>query len=354
MSTSFTGSVVEQSDKGRVFKPKLQTSERQDSYDTSDGKTGWSLPGKFHVYDLCFFECLASIFLRNSRLKQQRCPTKTKPISDSSVKVAGNFSTNARAKVSNGGSIQSLGLQTSFDDKATTDLTQQGLLIQPSSILRKSLFTNIAVAAANRTMSGGDPYDNNAATNQYRLSHKYSASQFISATRRIGLPAINLQKPLAIVAGQGVVRKQADTPTKDDNLKQFGEILQTKIDSFYKILLDEVSLLHTRMLKYFEQERRVLVLDAGQCTALTSVNKPGGLMFIEPNFNRISIVCICTKLDQVESLRRDSQTGRLRRDLEDRLCTKETLDAIEALGIRIEVNVSREEMELAENELKAV
>lgn len=120
-----------------------------------------------------------------------------------------------------------------------------------------------------------------------------------------------------------------------ESLRKLASVVQSSYDTFYKALTSDAIQASTReaLIKYFEQERRVLVLE-------TTKSQDG-----------VSVVCICTKSTHLETLWRGYTAERLREDLEDRLVTEQMLDVIKALGLRLEVEITREEAEQAAVEL---
>lgn len=119
-----------------------------------------------------------------------------------------------------------------------------------------------------------------------------------------------------------------------ESLRKLASTVQGSYEAFYVALTSD-ALASTRdaLVRYLEQERSVLVLE-------TTRTQDG-----------VAIVCICTKSSQLETLWRDYSLERLQMDLEDRLVTKELLVAINALGLRLDVEVGREEIDLATAEL---
>ena len=89
---------------------------------------------------------------------------------------------------------------------------------------------------------------------------------------------------------------------------------------------------YSQLLRYFEQDRGVLVLET----------------FCDSGF---VIVSICMKVDQLEQLRRDYCNGKLNKDLENCLVTDEVLQKVSAKGIKIQTDIDQDEFELAEQEL---
>lgn len=120
-----------------------------------------------------------------------------------------------------------------------------------------------------------------------------------------------------------------------ESLRKLANVVQGSYDTFYIALTSDAIQASTReaLIKYFEQERSVLVLE-------TTKSQDG-----------VSVVCICTKSNHLETLWRDYTAERLREDLEDRLVTEQMLDVIKALGLRLEVEITREEAEQATVEL---
>ena len=120
-------------------------------------------------------------------------------------------------------------------------------------------------------------------------------------------------------------------------LRKMAALVQNKCDSVYDLLNDHRSSAHENLLRYFEQERRVLVFETENSST------PDGM----------KIVCICTKESQLDLLRRDYSLDRLLDDLEDRLIDKELQRSVGVLGVKLDVEINRDELEMAETELRS-
>ena len=120
------------------------------------------------------------------------------------------------------------------------------------------------------------------------------------------------------------------------SLKCAAEHLQSKADAIYAHLRDSSTLSHAQLLRYFEQERGVLVLET------TSVQH--GLI----------VVNICTKREQLEGMRRDHANGKLNRDVEACIVNGDGGDMLESVGVKalkLRTSIDREQLEIAEHEL---
>ena len=119
-----------------------------------------------------------------------------------------------------------------------------------------------------------------------------------------------------------------------ESLRKLASTVQSSYEALYVALTSD-ALASTRdvLVRYMEQERSVLVLE-------TTRTQDG-----------VGVICICTKSSQLETLWRDYSLERLQMDLEDRLVTKELLVAMNALGLRLDVEIGREEIDLATAEL---
>jgi len=117
-----------------------------------------------------------------------------------------------------------------------------------------------------------------------------------------------------------------------ENLKNIAEIFQAKSDIVYSIVRDTSSASYSQLLKYFEQDRGVLVLDTNCQEGLVIVN-------------------ICMKMEQLEQLRRDYGNGKLTKDVENCIVTDYLLSRVGAKGIKLNTDIDREEFDLAEQEL---
>ena len=121
-----------------------------------------------------------------------------------------------------------------------------------------------------------------------------------------------------------------------DSLRSIAELLQNKADNIYAHLRDSSTKTNAEILRYFEQDRGVLVLE-------THTQQQG-----------VIIVNICTKKEQLERIRRDYASGKLTRDLET--CVNQSdkgvlLDSVGARAIKLQINVDKEQLLLAEQEL---
>ena len=126
------------------------------------------------------------------------------------------------------------------------------------------------------------------------------------------------------------------TPKENRNsvasLRNLANTVQEKSEVFYEILRDPNSGPRDAVLKYFEQDRGVLILDA---------NATEGFV----------VAAICMKLEQLDELRRHHGNGKLAHDLQGVIVTEKILDQVGATAIHLEVEINKEEFELAEQEL---
>ena len=117
-----------------------------------------------------------------------------------------------------------------------------------------------------------------------------------------------------------------------ENLRNMADTFRQKANALYSILRDPSSVTFVELLKYFEQDRGVLVLDTSCEEGLVIVN-------------------ICMKVEQLEQLRRDYQNGRLTQDIEKCIITDDVLQTVGAKGVKLRAAVNQDEFDLAEQEL---
>ena len=118
-----------------------------------------------------------------------------------------------------------------------------------------------------------------------------------------------------------------------ENLKNLADTFKQKANVFYTILRDPESESAQTLVKYFEQERGVLVLDT-DCQQ--------GFMIIN----------ICMRVEQIESLRKDYSNGKLSKDIESCVITEDVLSKMTVKGMKLHTIVDQEELEIAEQELR--
>lgn len=117
-----------------------------------------------------------------------------------------------------------------------------------------------------------------------------------------------------------------------ERLRSLVDMFNTKAEEIYHVFSERSSAPYSQLLRYFEQDRGVLVLES----------------FTDCGF---VIVNICMKLEQLEQLRRDYRNGKLNKDLENCLVTEEVLQKVAAKGIKLQTDIDQDEFELAEQEL---
>ncbi|ESO10716.1 hypothetical protein HELRODRAFT_167210 [Helobdella robusta] len=83
-----------------------------------------------------------------------------------------------------------------------------------------------------------------------------------------------------------------------EDLKKVSDSIQRICQSVYDQFADNHSPLNAMLVRYFEQDRGVLMLETSTCN------------------NKLLIKCICTKLDQVTSIDQDISSNRLATDVE--------------------------------------
>lgn len=130
--------------------------------------------------------------------------------------------------------------------------------------------------------------------------------------------------------------QRLDSHSREDeieNLKNLADTFRQKANIFYSILRDPESSSSTTLVKYFEQERGVLVLDT-ECSQ--------GFMIIN----------ICMRVEQLDQLRRDYSSGTLAKDVEKAVISEEVLTKIGAKGIKLNTLIDLDELELADQELR--
>lgn len=112
--------------------------------------------------------------------------------------------------------------------------------------------------------------------------------------------------------------------------------------------------LHCHVARYFEAERRTLVLDT---LIVDALNGGGGGSFhatTTSNSCSLSVVVICPTAKHLESLRRDCSSGQLREDLEQRLLTADLIDELNAEvdAVRLEVHLDVDDVALAQSDFQ--
>jgi len=117
-----------------------------------------------------------------------------------------------------------------------------------------------------------------------------------------------------------------------ENLRNMADTFRQKAERLYDVLGQSDSSSYTSLLKYFEQQRGVLVLET---------NCDGGFVMVN----------ICMKSDQLDQLRRDYQSGKLTRDIEACIITDDLLTSIGAKAVKLRAAVNQDDFELAEQEL---
>ncbi|XP_014785511.1 uncharacterized protein LOC106880179 [Octopus bimaculoides] len=111
-----------------------------------------------------------------------------------------------------------------------------------------------------------------------------------------------------------------------------GEVLDEKAHRFY-VLFDSAGNSHyTNLIKYFEQDRGTLVMSALRRDTLVVMN-------------------ICMTKDQLKQLQSDYSTGKLTRDIEQRLVNMQVLNAVDAKELRLSTIIDDSEFSQAEEEL---
>ena len=132
----------------------------------------------------------------------------------------------------------------------------------------------------------------------------------------------------------GPLNNEHQKSVRDDveKLRSLVDLFNNKADEVYDVFSDRSSAPYSQLLRYFEQDRGVLVLE--------TLSDSG---FV--------IVSICMKVDQLEQLRRDYCNGKLNKDLGNCLVTDEVLQKVSAKGIKIQTDIDQDEFELAEQEL---
>ena len=126
--------------------------------------------------------------------------------------------------------------------------------------------------------------------------------------------------------------RQANNKNDLENLKNMADTFAQKADILYSILRDSKSSSYTQLLKYFEQDRGVLVLET---------NTEDGFV----------IVNICMKLSQLEHLRRDYTNGKLNKDIENCVISDDVLQRVGCKGIKLNSEINQDDFDLAEQEL---
>ena len=123
-----------------------------------------------------------------------------------------------------------------------------------------------------------------------------------------------------------------DIQEKLQNLKNAADMFKKKSEDFYEALQDTGSVPFNRMVKYFEQDRGILVLETHQNEGLV-------------------VVTICMMKDQLDELERDLDNGKLVKDIENCTVTDDILRKVDAEGIKLQIFAEREEFLNAKAEL---
>ena len=132
----------------------------------------------------------------------------------------------------------------------------------------------------------------------------------------------------------GPLNNEHQKSVRDDveKLRSLVDMFTNKADEIYDVLGERNGGPYSQLLRYFEQDRGVLVLET----------------FCDSGF---VIVSICMKQDQLEQLRRDYCNGKLNKDLENCLINDEVLQKVSTKGIKLQTDIDQDEFELAEQEL---
>lgn len=181
-----------------------------------------------------------------------------------------------------------------------------------------------------------DPTDQNVSGGSGGLSQKNPLGLIV--TYQPSKSASTQELTLECVSGGGiggnssstVVRRQDETSV--EHLRSVANALQEKCEELYATLSDPTTTANARLLKYFEQDRAVLVL--------TTESREG-----------LEILSICTMLDQVARLKTDHAAGKLTADLERVVMAPDILQKIGAVGIQLEVGLDSDDLDLAKQEL---
>lgn len=128
--------------------------------------------------------------------------------------------------------------------------------------------------------------------------------------------------------------RQEDGLTEEERrvLQMKADILNEKSEQFYKLLYNTDSAVHENLLKYFEQDRGVLVLDC----------------FFDDAF---MIVAICTKRAKLMALKEDLASGSFCRDLEQCLVKPDVLSGVGVKAMKLAVDFDDTEFREALAEL---
>lgn len=130
--------------------------------------------------------------------------------------------------------------------------------------------------------------------------------------------------------GNGSLKQKRDDSV--ENLRNVANNIQEKCLDLYAALSDTSAPVHVNLLRYLEQERGILSL---------STNSGD---FLE-------ILCICTKPDHITQLQADNLSGRLTAELERILTAPEVLQPLGILGVKLEIEVNEDDLEVAGQEL---
>lgn len=127
-----------------------------------------------------------------------------------------------------------------------------------------------------------------------------------------------------------------------NELRSLAELMQHKAASLYELVQDAATATHTALVKYFEQERGTLVLEARPPTDDADLGiEDTGLV----------VATICMQRGQLDALRRDLAGGELVASVERLMDQDEVYARTGASGVRLEVYADPDELEVAELEL---
>jgi hypothetical protein len=165
------------------------------------------------------------------------------------------------------------------------------------------------------------------------LFRKKEATDKASKYATNGRNGYRKQNMLEVARTQGQGSKSRSKEEEMENLRNLADTFKQKANIFYDILKDGESLSSQALVKYFEQERGVLVLDTDCAHGFMIVN-------------------ICMRVEQLERLRKDYANGKLAKDIEGYVVTDNVLSQVGARGMKLQTVIDQEEFDIAEQELR--
>ena len=157
------------------------------------------------------------------------------------------------------------------------------------------------------------------------------------------------QQQQKVQPGQSLQQlSSAESQTQLEQLRHMADVMKTKAATFNELVQDAGTQSHVALVKYFEQERGTLVLESRTTGGGGSGDSDVGGVVAEQS---LGVVTICVKASQVAAMRRDVTSGQLVTDVEALVDEEELFAHTGASGLKLEITVDMEELDIAENEL---